>query len=57
MKTNESKTAKVTKGCRECGNLAVGPKGLCWKCEEQKREFARNRDWGGRGPYHVHGLA
>ena len=36
---------KKNKGCRECGNLAVGHNGLCQKCqEEEERSKERYRD-------------
>ena len=37
--------ALVEKGCKECGNLAVGHNGLCQKCqeeEESRRDVYRN---------------
>ena len=36
---------KKDQGCTECGNLAVGHKGLCQKCqEEEERRKARYKD-------------
>ncbi len=29
----EEKVKQV--GCTECGSLATGDSGLCWKCEEE----------------------
>ena len=37
MKTENSESA----GCRECGNLAIGLDGLCWKCSN---EISRKRE-------------
>jgi uncharacterized OB-fold protein len=41
--------AKMDQGCRKCGNLATGPEGLCWKCEEEalsswEREYQEEQD-------------
>ena len=41
---NYKKMAKE-KGCSECGSMAVGEDGLCWKCheeEERAKEKYRN---------------